>query len=198
MSESQWKQFVELYGQKNQHLSHKQVLQMAKKPFQQLKQHFSQKGGEQITINGKSYNVDNGLLDLSDKGIGDKGVRELTEQLEGNTSIHTINLESNEIGVFGCDVLTRFLENNTSIKRIGLRNNDLGYKCALSLANMLEKNKAITFMDISSNYFDDASANILLYALKHNDTIEEINITGNNISEKRCYYKKSKLLFNIL
>jgi hypothetical protein len=45
---SQWKQFLELYAEKNQHLSHKQVLQMAKKPFQQLKQYYKQQGGKNL------------------------------------------------------------------------------------------------------------------------------------------------------
>jgi hypothetical protein len=42
---SQWKQFLELYAEKNQHLSHQEVLQMAKKPFQKLKQYYKQQGG---------------------------------------------------------------------------------------------------------------------------------------------------------
>ena len=46
MSETQWKQFVQLYAEKNQHLSHQEVLQMAKKPFQELQKYFSQRGGE--------------------------------------------------------------------------------------------------------------------------------------------------------
>jgi hypothetical protein len=52
MSETQWKQFVQLFAEKNQHLSKQQVLQMAKKPFQELQKHFSQRGGanRDITI----------------------------------------------------------------------------------------------------------------------------------------------------
>ena len=49
MSQIQWKQFVQLFGEKNQHLNHKQVLQQAKKPFQQLLQYY-QKGGDVINI----------------------------------------------------------------------------------------------------------------------------------------------------
>ena len=45
---SQWKQFLELYAEKNQHLSHQEVLQMAKKPFQQLKQYYKQHGGKDL------------------------------------------------------------------------------------------------------------------------------------------------------
>jgi hypothetical protein len=45
---SQWKQFLELYAEKNQHLSKQQVLQMAKKPFQQLKQYYKQQGGKNL------------------------------------------------------------------------------------------------------------------------------------------------------
>jgi hypothetical protein len=45
---SQWKQFLELYAEKNQHLNKQQVLQMAKKPFQQLKQYYKQQGGKNL------------------------------------------------------------------------------------------------------------------------------------------------------
>jgi len=45
MSETQWKQFVQLFAQKNQHLTKQQVLQQAKKPFRQLEKYFSQRGG---------------------------------------------------------------------------------------------------------------------------------------------------------
>jgi hypothetical protein len=44
MSETQWKQFVQLFSEKNPHLTRQQVLQQAKKPFQQLLQYY-QKGG---------------------------------------------------------------------------------------------------------------------------------------------------------
>ena len=37
MSEAQWKQFVQLFAQKNPQLTKQQVLQQAKKPFMQLK-----------------------------------------------------------------------------------------------------------------------------------------------------------------
>ena len=63
MSETQWKQFVQLFSEKNQHLSHQQVLQMAKKPFQQLQKLFSQRGGAKRhftihSITGKEIEVD--------------------------------------------------------------------------------------------------------------------------------------------
>jgi len=63
MSESQWKQFVQLFAEKNQHLSQKEVLQMAKKPFMQLQKHFSQKGGAKrhiqiIKMSGEKIEVD--------------------------------------------------------------------------------------------------------------------------------------------
>ena len=48
MSETQWKQFVQLFAEKNQHLSRKEVLEMAKKPFQQLKQYYKQEGGKDL------------------------------------------------------------------------------------------------------------------------------------------------------
>ena len=51
MSEAQWKQFVQLFSEKNQHLTKQQVLQHAKKPFLQLKKYFSQRGGATVDEN---------------------------------------------------------------------------------------------------------------------------------------------------
>ena len=48
MSEAQWKQFVQLFSEKNQHLTKQQVLQHAKKPFLQLKKYFLQRGGDTV------------------------------------------------------------------------------------------------------------------------------------------------------
>jgi hypothetical protein len=47
---SQWKQFVELYSEKNPHLSHRQVLEMAKKPFAELKKYYRQNGGKNVEL----------------------------------------------------------------------------------------------------------------------------------------------------
>ena len=49
MSKSQWKQFVQLYGEKHSHLTRQQVLQQAKKPFQKLKQYYQYQSGGALT-----------------------------------------------------------------------------------------------------------------------------------------------------
>ncbi|MEI7487316.1 MAG: hypothetical protein WCJ72_07865 [Chryseobacterium sp.] len=46
---SQWQQFLQLFEEKNQHLSQRQMVQEAKKSFQKLKKHY-QKGGVMITV----------------------------------------------------------------------------------------------------------------------------------------------------
>jgi hypothetical protein len=42
---SQWLQFVDLFAEKNKHLSRKEVLQQAKAPYQELKKQFEQQSG---------------------------------------------------------------------------------------------------------------------------------------------------------
>jgi diketogulonate reductase-like aldo/keto reductase len=63
----QWKQFLELYSEKNPHLSRTQVLQMAKNPFQQLKQYYNQRGGEGAASAAveASHNASNTDINLS-------------------------------------------------------------------------------------------------------------------------------------
>ena len=43
-----WLQFVELFSEKNPHLSRKQVLQEAKYSYEKLKEYYRQKGGDHI------------------------------------------------------------------------------------------------------------------------------------------------------
>ena len=80
MSETKWKQFVQLFSEKNPHLTREQVLQQANKPFQQLLQYY-QKGGANYPIavidhrNGNITRVtvpgDYGINDvLREAGIG--------------------------------------------------------------------------------------------------------------------------------
>ena len=53
MSKSQWKQFVQLFSEKHSHLTKQQVLQQAKKPFQQLKQYYQYQSGGALTDDQK-------------------------------------------------------------------------------------------------------------------------------------------------
>jgi hypothetical protein len=115
---SQWKQFVELYGEKNQHLSHQQVLQMANKPFQELKQYYKQQGGknlesipiceEQITLAmlGDEEEEDKMLLEreyFSDQD--DQFCEELEEIINGDCRAVVLN---------GKDILYNSYDGNRS------------------------------------------------------------------------------------
>ena len=97
-SQSQWMQFVQLFSEKNPHLSRQQVLQQAKKPFQQLKQYYSQKGGSVDAWN------------------------DLIKQIEENT-ITTVIVDNNnyvddiEYGT-PLDQLLSALKKNTSVENV--------------------------------------------------------------------------------
>jgi hypothetical protein len=67
MSESQWKQFVQLFAEKNQHLSHRQAEQMAKKPFEQFQKLFSQRGGAKRHFKIHSITGDEIEVDIDTK-----------------------------------------------------------------------------------------------------------------------------------
>jgi len=72
MSETQWKQFVQLFSEKNQHLNKQQVLEMAKKPFQQLQKLFSQRGGAKRHFTIQSMIHDDIEVDIDTKlAVGD-------------------------------------------------------------------------------------------------------------------------------
>jgi len=117
---SQWKQFVQLYSEKNQHLTKKQVLQQAKKPFQLLKQYYEQIGGG-ISINDKVYYVKNDILDLTDKNIGDKGAKSLANYLIENKNTVTITkivLIRNNIGNDGAEALSKACEQLYKLNKV--------------------------------------------------------------------------------
>ena len=116
---NQWQEFVQLFGEKNQHLSKKQVLQQAKKPFQLLKQYYEQIGGG-ITINSMTYYAKNGILDLTDKRIGDKGAKVIAKYLieyKNTTTITEIVLIRNNIGNDGAEALAEALSALSEISK---------------------------------------------------------------------------------
>ena len=77
MRKTQWYQFLELFAEKNQHLTKEQVLQQAKKPFQQIKEYYEQRGGtrKQNLNNPDDYLTDAQFLkkyeDTEDKDLTD-------------------------------------------------------------------------------------------------------------------------------
>jgi hypothetical protein len=67
MSETQWKQFVQLFSEKNPHLSKQQVLKEAKKPFQQLKQYYQKQTAGNVFQNNL-YDKGDSVIIMFDNG----------------------------------------------------------------------------------------------------------------------------------
>ena len=114
MSETQWKQFVQLFAEKNQHLNKQQVLQMAKKPFMQLQKLFSQRGGAKRHFTIQSMIRDDIEVDIDAKlTVGDlKGLIAAQSGLEKDRQKLIHWTEGWRDGAF------EVLENSTKLKSI--------------------------------------------------------------------------------
>jgi len=67
-------------------------------------------------------------LDLSNTGLDDDGVREISEALMLNKSITSLNLSMNHFGELGAATLQNALVQNTKLKILDLSRNALGFR----------------------------------------------------------------------
>lgn len=72
-------------------------------------------------------------LDISNTGIDDEGLIEISEGLKNNKTVTSLNLSKNHFGKIGAESLKKALEANLSLKNLDLSRNALGFNSINSL-----------------------------------------------------------------
>lgn len=72
-------------------------------------------------------------LDLSNNGLDDDGIREISEGLKENSGVQRLNLARNHFGTEGANYLHEALQTNRSVQDLDLSSNALGYHSINSL-----------------------------------------------------------------
>jgi len=154
------------------------------------------------------------VLDLTEKRIGDDGLKAVSQYILNNKVIFTnlelfgneltddcikhliailqkqpylksINLEFNHITNDGAKEFCDFLStNNTSMSRLILYANRLTDDSCPTFAKMFEKNIYLKELSLSQNQIGNPGAVSLLLGLKSNTIITKVNISNNSIDDE--------------
>jgi hypothetical protein len=97
-------------------------------------------------------------VNLSHRGVGDKGAISLANCLKVNNYIEFLDLTDNWIGEEGGIAIAESLSINCNLKKISLHMNRLGLKGGEAIATFLAFNEHIEEIILSNNQFDDRVA----------------------------------------
>uniref|UniRef100_A0A7M4E6J4 Class II major histocompatibility complex transactivator n=1 Tax=Crocodylus porosus TaxID=8502 RepID=A0A7M4E6J4_CROPO len=120
-------------------------------------------------LSGKSNSrsVIFGSLDaLSENGIGDEGVKNLSQVFSQLTSLEVLNLSQNEITDLGAEKLATALPSLSSLKTLSLYNNSICDAGAENIAKVLPAMASLRVLDVQYNKITDTGAQRLSGSLR--------------------------------
>ncbi|NXX89125.1 C2TA protein, partial [Centropus bengalensis] len=103
---------------------------------------------------------------LSENGIGDEGVKSLSEVFPTLTSLETLNLSQNKITDVGAEKLATALPSLSSLKTLSLYNNSICDFGAENLAKVLPAMASLRVLDIQYNKITGVGAQQLTDSLR--------------------------------
>ncbi|KAL0208434.1 hypothetical protein P9112_011021 [Eukaryota sp. TZLM1-RC] len=121
-------------------------------------------------------------LDLQSNNIANDGANALARALERNSTLTTLDLQSNNIANDGASALARALGSNSTLTTLDLQSNNIANDGASALARALERNSTLTTLDLQSNNIANDGASALARALESNSTLTTLDLQSNNIA----------------
>jgi Ran GTPase-activating protein (RanGAP) involved in mRNA processing and transport len=117
--------------------------------------------------------------------LGDAGVVLLADAMRGNSSITNLNLEECGVGDTGVKALTQALAANkkTALVSLNLSHNTIGELGSQSLATYLEATQTLTCLNLGYSHLGAASAPFISQALRHAH-ITHLFLPGNDFQDE--------------
>eukprot|EP01028_Stygiella_incarcerata_P005515 TRINITY_DN2317_c0_g4_i1.p1 TRINITY_DN2317_c0_g4~~TRINITY_DN2317_c0_g4_i1.p1 ORF type:complete len:363 (-),score=57.07 TRINITY_DN2317_c0_g4_i1:536-1624(-) len=142
-------------------------------------------GNEEIGIEGWIHitqaletNTSLKTLDLHECSIKSDSAARLGQMLEKNSSLSTLNLNYNsEIGEEGWNAITKALENNTSLKTLDLCWCEIGSAVAIRIGEMLGKNSSLRKLGLSCTSHLVIHAHSLRKTRPYYNTCDQTNLS---------------------
>ena len=123
------------------------------------------------------------FLNLAGTGIGDEGIKVLTEGIACTKTLIALNVSSNNIGWEHIDGFVKRIVSSNIIK-LELGKNKLGNEGAEAICNMLmgdnSNSCSVEILDISSNEITTKGLNSIFYSLTNNQTLKRLDLSVNN------------------
>jgi len=120
-------------------------------------------------------------LDLSDAGITDDHIDNVTKILLACENITELNLRKNKITSQGIVKLSHFLEKNSTIKTLDISRNILNSEGLKIIAGLLIKNQVIKVLNLTNilHNYEFSGVVALKEALKKNQSLQTLFFDGN-------------------
>ncbi|KAG0010688.1 hypothetical protein BGZ81_002607, partial [Podila clonocystis] len=126
-------------------------------------------------------------LNLQSNSIGDNGAQALSEALKSNSALITLDLWSNSIGDSGAQALSEALKINSTLTTLNLQDNSIGSNGAQALSEALKAKSTLTTLGLTGNSIGDKGAHALAKALQNNSALTTLGLTGNSIGENGAH-----------
>ena len=122
------------------------------------------------------------LLDLSYNNITAVGATPLAEALAQNTALLRLNLAGNNLGDDGAAAMAEYLRADPPLEELVLYHNDISDKGFCEIINALQTNTHLIFLNLSMNRLTNKSL-VMLGALLEgkNQTLSHVSLKGNQI-----------------
>eukprot|EP00041_Stephanoeca_diplocostata_P030405 m.919151 g.919151 ORF g.919151 m.919151 type:complete len:739 (+) comp23749_c0_seq11:535-2751(+) len=130
-----------------------------------------------LSANDISWNCSNQLC-------GDDTIRELTGELENNTTVRQLHFSCNRIQDDGAVALACLLKRNSTITHLFLNENHIGQVGARALADALMVNTSLLVLSLCHNNLGTRGCLALMEALQHNTTVRQLHIGHNGVDRK--------------
>ncbi|XP_069127637.1 leucine-rich repeat-containing protein 74A-like isoform X2 [Argopecten irradians] len=122
-------------------------------------------------------------VDLTNYGLGPKGVMAVSVALVVNSSVTSLILKGNCIDNAGVLCIQQMMTENMSITDLDLSENSLGTYGAKVMGLMLRENKVIRYLNLSSNQFTDQDAIYLTKAIQDHSSLEHVDLSHNEFGD---------------
>eukprot|EP00051_Salpingoeca_urceolata_P010535 m.128974 g.128974 ORF g.128974 m.128974 type:complete len:885 (-) comp16750_c0_seq8:1316-3970(-) len=121
-------------------------------------------------------------VNLSHRGLGEKGTFALAETLQHNLAVDTVIVPDNRMGAEGVAALMESFANNDVIRDLDLACNIIrsGGK---AVAAFLGPSQSIRNVNLSENFLGDKEAAALAEAVAENTSLEQLNLSRNQLGE---------------
>ncbi|UFX83095.1 hypothetical protein [Candidatus Absconditicoccus praedator] len=149
-----------------------------------------------IEILGKSYDLDNNILNLSDQLLGNDGIYELSEKIVYKAMIESLFLIQNNIYDESLKQLLNSLKIIDSIKELDLSYNFINGDCFDYFKDYLLNTKSLNYLNLSNNNIKEENVLILCEGIKHNKSLKEINLFNNDLNTKSIKALRDALIVN--
>ena len=116
------------------------------------------------------------LISLTLCNITNNGAISISEAIQVNTTLQTLDISNNNICDDGATAISISLKHNTSMKHLNMSRNKITYG--------IQVNETFKQLDLSVNKIADEGASFISDGLKSNISLQQLNISHNNITDR--------------